>query len=143
MARSRVNLPAQFSFSCQIPVRITDINYAGHVGNDRVLSILHEARMQFFRHWGYTELDFGGVGTIMADVVIEFKSELFYGDVVKASVKAGEFSKIGFELLYKLEKGTEHNWKIAATAKTGMVCFDYEKKKIVAVPWEARKLLSG
>ena len=86
MARIKIELPDTFSFSCQIPVRITDINYGGHVGNDTVLSIIHEARMQFFKKLGYTEMNFAGTGMIMADVAIEFKSELFYGDVVIASV---------------------------------------------------------
>ena len=98
-----IGLPETFSFSCQIPVRITDINYGGHAGNDTILSIIHEARMQFLKSIGYTELHFAGVGMIMSDVSIEFKNELFYGDIVIASVIAGEISRIGFELFYKLE----------------------------------------
>jgi acyl-CoA thioesterase FadM len=100
MTRIKIELPEPFYFSCIIPVRITDINYSGHVGNDTVLSILHEARMQFLKHLGYTEMQFGGAGMIMSDVAIEFKSELFYGDAVIASVKVREISKIGFDLLY-------------------------------------------
>src|SRR5687767_13445490 len=123
MRRLKIQLPDKFSFSCIIPVRITDINYGGHTGNDSVLSILHEARMQFLKSMGYTEMDIGGVGMIMADVSIEFKKELFYGDVITASVTAGEISRIGFELFYKLETGT-----LAVTARTGMICYDYSKK---------------
>ncbi len=143
MARIKIDLPDTFSFSCEIPVRITDINYGGHVGNDTVLTIIHEARMQFFKTLGYTEMNFGGTGMLMADVAIEFKSELFYGDVVIASVAAGEISKVGFELFYKLEKQTGDIKKRVAAAKTGMICYDYEKKKIVAVPEEARVKLIG
>ena len=62
MAKNKILVPGHFNFSCQIPVRITDINYGGHVGNDTVLSIIHEARMQFFKSMGYTEMDFGGDG---------------------------------------------------------------------------------
>lgn len=143
MARIKIDLPDTFSFSCEIPVRITDINYGGHVGNDTVLTIIHEARMQFFKHFGYTEMNFGGKGMLMADVAIKFKSELFYGDVVIASVANGEISKAGFELFYKLEKQTGAIKKLVAAAKTGMICYDYEKKKIVAVPEEARIKLMG
>lgn len=148
MARIKIDLPPLFHFSCPISVRITDINYGGHVGNDTVLSIIHEARMQFFNHLGYTEMQFAGTGMIMADMAIEFKSELFYGDVVIASVAAGEISKIGFDLFYKLETirprlaGHPDDKKIVvAVAKTGMICYDYEKKKIVAVPEEAKTKL--
>ena len=143
MARIKIQLPEIFSFSCRIPVRITDINYGGHVGNDTLLSIIHEARMQYFRKMGYSEMEFAGTGMIMADVAIEFKSELFYGDVVIASVAVGGVSKIGFDLFYKLETlrqalGDNMKKVTVALAKTGMICYDYEKKKIVAVPEEAK-----
>lgn len=146
MARIKIELPQSFSFSCRIPVRITDINYGGHVGNDTVLSIIHEARMQFLQSMGYTEMEFAGAGMIMSDVAIEFKSELFYGDTVIASVVTGEISRIGFDLIYKLETtrpGTEDKKILVAIAKTGMICYDYEKKKIVSVPAEARFKLTG
>lgn len=138
MARIKIQLPEHFRFSCCIPVRITDINYGGHAGNDTILSIIHETRLQFLQSLGYTEMQFAGVGMIMADVAIEFKNEIFYGDTVIASVAPGEISGIGFELVYKLEKKTKDQIKLVAIAKTGMICYNYEKKKIVAVPEEAR-----
>ena len=136
MNRTMINLPASFNFQCLIPVRITDLNYGGHVGNDTVLTIIHEARMQFLANAGYTEMEFGGTGMIMADVAIEFKNELFYGDHVIVSVAAGEFSKIGFDLYYKLEKKSGDKLLRVASAKTGMICYDYDKKKIVSIPAE-------
>ena len=141
MARIKIDLPDSYSFSCQIPVRITDINYGGHVGNDTVLSIIHEARMQFFVNLGYTEMNFAGTGMIMADMAIEYKGELFYGDTVIASMAVGEISKIGFELIYKLEKQIGDKRKLVAAAKTGMICYDYEKKKIAVIPEEGMQKL--
>ncbi|AXY75157.1 thioesterase [Paraflavitalea soli] len=134
MARIKVDLPDQFSFSTIIPVRITDLNYGGHVGNDTVLSLIHEARVQFLQHYGYGELNIEGVGLIMSDAAIEFKQELFYADQVKVAVTANDFSKVSFDLYYKLEKETAGKTILVATAKTGMVCFDYAKKKVAAVP---------
>jgi acyl-CoA thioester hydrolase len=144
MARIKIDLPEKFLFTTKIPVRITDLNYGGHVGNDIVLSIIHEARVQFLQHYGYTELNFAGAGLIMSDVGIEFKNEIFYGEQIKASVTTGEFSKVGFDIFYKLEKETPEKNILLAIAKTGMVCYDYQARKIAAVPEEARgKLLIG
>jgi len=148
MSRIKIERPEQFHFSCLIPVRITDINYGGHVGNDTVLSIIHEARMQFFKYFGYTEMQFAGTGMIMTDAAIEFRNELFYGDMVIASVMAREFTKVGFELLYKLEKETLRQDESAkmvqvVVATTRMVCYNYEKKKIVSVPDEAKVKLTS
>lgn len=142
MARIKIALPEKFSFSCKIPIRITDINYGGHVGNDAFLSIIHEARMQFLQHHGYSEMNLAGVSMIMSDAAIEFKGELLYGDVVTVSVTATDFSKAGFDLVYHLEKITGSDKKTVGTAKTGMICYNYDTKKIVAIPEEAMKKLT-
>lgn len=143
MPRIKIELPERFSFETQIPIRITDLNYGNHVGNDTILSILHEARVQYFQTFGFAELEFAGVGLIMSDVAIEFKNEIFYGEKIIASVTAGAFSKVAFEVFYKLEKQTPQQSRIVvAAAKTGMVCFDYSMKRIVPIPDEARNKLA-
>ncbi|HRP56640.1 thioesterase family protein [Agriterribacter sp.] len=141
MPRIKLELPGHFSFSTKIPVRITDINYGGHAGNDSILAMIHEARIQFLQQYAYNEKDFAGVGLIMNDVAIEFKKELFYGDVADVAVTATAFERVSFDIVYKLN--THRNGKdiTVAAAKTGMVCFDYNSKKITSVPEEARKKL--
>jgi acyl-CoA thioesterase FadM len=137
MARIKIELPGTFTFSTVITVRISDINYGGHVGNDSIMALIHEARIRFFNHHGFTELDMAGVGTIMTDAAIEFKAELFYGEEIKASVVAEEFSNISFELYYKLEKKQADGKLIPVVyAKTGITCFDYSRKKVAALPAE-------
>lgn len=132
MSRAKLDLPKEFNFHVSIPIRITDINYGGHVGNDTVLTLLHEVRMKFLQHHNFSEMDFGGVGMIMRDVTIEFKKELFYGDTVDVYVTITNFSRVGFDVFYKMEKNEA---KIeVAIAKTGMICYDYKMKKIVSVP---------
>ncbi|HMR84968.1 MAG TPA: thioesterase family protein [Niabella sp.] len=137
MARIKVLLPEHFTFSTPIPVRITDINYGGHVGNDALLSIIHEARLQFLSHHGYSEMNMEGTGLIMADAAIEFKAEAFYGDILTASVGANDFTRIGFDLCYKLEKNVDGKMLTVAVAKTGMVCYNYDQKKVAAIPASA------
>lgn len=137
MARLKIELPEKFPFTTEIPVRITDLNYGNHVGNDAILSIIHEARMQFLKHFGYTEMEFGGAGMIMSEVEIAFKNELYYGEVVTVSVAAAQLTRIGFDLLYRLEKINAGQKVLVAAARTGMVCYDYKLKKIVNLPGEA------
>jgi len=142
MDRVKLKLIEQFSFSTIISIRITDINYGGHVGNDSFLSLIHEARQQFLHHFNYSELAFEGTSLIMCDVSIEFKKELHYGDQVKVSVGATAFDKIGFDLHYLLEVHKKGEVFLAAKAKTGMMCYDYSAKKKVPVPIEASGKLS-
>jgi acyl-CoA thioesterase FadM len=143
MSRIPIKLPEPFIFTCTIPVRITDINYGGHLGNDSLLGIIHEARMQFLASLGYSEMEFGGTGMIMSDAAIEFKGELFYGDILIVSISVGEISRVGFELFYKLEKQIPEKKVVVAIARTGMICYDYKVKKIVSVPADARVKLLG
>ena len=139
--RIKIQLPEHFNFSTNIPIRITDVNYGGHVGNDSVLSLIHEARMHYLEHIQYTELKFEGVSLIMGDAIIEFKSELFYGEQLKVYVAVNNISKVSFDIYYKLVKGNDET--VIALAKTGMVCYDYSKKKVVSVPDAARKKLES
>jgi YbgC/YbaW family acyl-CoA thioester hydrolase len=143
MERIRINLPDSFSFSTNIQIRITDVNYGGHVGNDSFLSLVHEARLQFLASRGFSEMDMMGVGLIMADAGIEFKKEMAYGDMVKISVAATNFDRIGFDLFYLLEVEKDGVTTIAGKAKTGMMCFDYTNKKKAAIPAAAIKLLQS
>lgn len=143
MARIKISIPDKTFFTTDIPVRITDLNYGNHVGNDTILSMIHEARVQYLSSLEYSELNLGGTSLIMGDVAIEFKAELFYGDIIKASVCADEFTRVGFDLYYKLEKKNGDKTILVATAKTGMVCFDYNTRKVTKVPDEAVKKLSA
>lgn len=137
MDRVKLKLPANFNFSTLIKIRITDLNYGGHVGNDSFLSLIHEARQQFFNSFGYSELKIEGASLIMADAVIEFKKELNYGDEVKISVAAEGFDKFGFDVFYKLEIVNADTPVLAGKAKTGMICYDYETKKLIPLPEKA------
>lgn len=140
MARIKIDLPEKFIFSTEIAVRIDDINYGGHLGNDSILSLIHEARLRFLKNFGYSELEIGGASLIMGDVAIVFKSEGFHEDIITIEVTANDFSNFGFDLFYKLTN--KKTRKDIAYAKTGMVCFDYKNRKVMKVPEEFKKAVS-
>lgn len=143
MNRIKLILPDHFSFSAILTIRITDLNYGGHVGNDTFLSLIHEARQQFLRSHGYEELSIAGTGLIMADVAIEFKRELNYADTVRISVAAANFDRLGFDLYYLIEQMNDNEPVLAGRAKTGMMCYDYTQKKKVSLPEEVVRKLSS
>ncbi|TAH03241.1 MAG: thioesterase [Sphingobacteriales bacterium] len=142
MSRVKLIMPETFSFTVQIPVRITDINYGGHVGNDAILSLIHEARLQYLQHLGYTELNLQGLGLLMSDAAIEFKHELFYGNNLSIAVAAADISRSSFNLYYKMETAKDDKVVVVALVKTGMICYDYAAKKVATIPDEVRKSLS-
>ncbi len=143
MERVKINLPETFTFSTTINIRITDLNYGNHVGNDSFLSLIHEARVQFLQLKGFGEMNVEGLGLIMADVSIEFKKELHYGNAVKISVAATHFDRIGFDIFYLLEVIKGDIVTVAGKAKTGMMCYDYTNKKKASLPQEAIEKLQS
>ena len=137
MARIKLQFTSEFLFSTTIPVRITDLNYGNHLANDKVLSILHEARIQFLNHYGFSEMDLAGVACSMADVAIEYKNQAFYGDQLIIEIGVQDFERVSFDIFYRISTSE----KLIAVAKTGIVTFDYHKNKVVAIPHEVRKKL--
>lgn len=132
MARIKIELPQRFHFSTEMPIRIGDINYGGHLGNDAVLSLVHEARVRFLKHFGYSELDIEGSGIMMSDAAIVYKAEGFHGDVLVVDVAVGEFQNAGCDIFYRLTK--KEAGEEIARVKTGIVFYDYKLRKTVAVP---------
>ncbi len=132
MGRIKLEIPEAFSFSTEITVRITDLNYGGHLGNADTLVLIHEARVRFLTSHGYSEIDVEGYGTIMLDAVIQFKSQAFAGDLLTIEVAAGAFSRIGCDIFYRLTN--KESGAVVAVAKTGISVFDYEKQKRVSPP---------
>ncbi|RZK16406.1 MAG: thioesterase [Hymenobacter sp.] len=141
MARVKLALPATFLFSITLPVRITDLNYGGHLGNDALLSLLHEARVQFLASLGVKELDTATqLGFIMADVAVEYKAEAFYGDELHIEVGVNDPNKYGFDIVYLIKNQVERE---VARAKTGMLAFDYNTRKLRALPVEVAAQVAG
>ena len=131
MARIKLDLPEQFIFETSIKVRIGDINYGGHLGNDAVLSLMHEARFRFFNSLGYKdEISIDGVGTIQADTAIVYKGEAFHGDEISVKIAVQDISRKSFDVFYALSCGG----KEIARAKTGIVMFDYSEGKVCNIP---------
>ena len=141
MARIKIEIPEKFFFKTEVSVRITDINYGGHLGNDSLLSIIHEARVRFLKHLGYTEIDVEGSGIIMSDVAIQYKAESFYGDELIIEIGVMDFSKIGCDIVYRISN--KNFKKEIALAKTGIVFFDYKNKKVVDVPDKFKSKVEG
>jgi len=143
MARIKITFPDHFIATLTIPVRITDINYGDHVGNDAFVAIVHEARMQWLQQHGYTELQVEGIGLIMSDLAVEFKNESFYGDVIEVKIAADEISRVSFELYYQLTTKRNDTTILLASAKTGMVCYDYAAKKVAGIPEKLKAILQA
>ena len=142
MAKLKIIIPENKISTFTIPVRISDINYGNHVGNDAIVSIIHEARVQWLSQHHFTELNIGDIGLIMSDLEIEFKKESFYGDIIEVRLSIGEISKKSFEIYYQLYAKRNDERILLAIAKTGIVCYNYLNKKVVTIPDILKNILT-
>lgn len=128
MSRTRLDEQPFYEFSCTITLQPRDINYGGHLGNDSLVSLLGTARAGMFRSVGLSEgnLGDGRTGIIMADLTVSFKAEAFMFDELQIDTHVGEIGHSGFRIFHRVRKGQT----IIAFAETGMVAFDYAKRKI-------------
>ena len=132
MARVKLDLPNDFLFSTELDVRVSDINYGNHVGNDRMVSLLHEARLRFLRSHDFGEFNIAGLGIMVTDVVVSFLAESFVGEHLTIHVGLTDFNKYGCDVYYRIENHAQD--KVVAKAKTGIVFFDYDERKIARIP---------
>jgi acyl-CoA thioester hydrolase len=132
MGRIKLTMPDEYVFQTEIDIRIGDINYGGHLANDAVLSIAHEARLRFLASHNYSEKNVEGLGLIMTDAAIVYKSEAFYGDRLFIEIAVNDISRLGFDLFYRMKNAAAN--QDVAFAKTGLVFFDYALHKIGATP---------
>ncbi len=129
-----------FSFYTEIEIRISDINYGGHLGNDRYLSLFHDARIRYLNQFGYSEYDIGNnIGIIMAESHINYKAEAFLGDILDIGVRINEIGKVKFLMEYIIIRLSDN--KTIATGYTKMGSFNYKSKKTAKIPQEFKEKL--
>ena len=132
MARIVIDLPERFAFSTELTVYLSHINYGNHLDNALLLTLVSEARLRFLKSLGYTELDVEGVGIIVADAAVQYKSEAFHGEVLVAAMTPVDFNKYGCDLVWRLSE--KDSGREVARGKTGIVFFDYTSRKMAPVP---------
>ena len=132
MPRVRLDLPDRFLFSTDVALRVSDINYGGHLGNDAVLALAQEARVRFLRSHGWSEKDVAGVGIIMTDAVVVYRSEAFHGDILTIDVAVEDLQQLGCDFLFRMVN--KDSGREVARVKTGIAFFDYTRHRPAPVP---------
>lgn len=133
MSRVKLSLPTSFPFSTTVQVRVTDLNYGNHLANDAIVSYLHVARIHLLESMNLSELNIGdGVSLIQGDLAVVYKSEGFLSDQIEIGISVQDLSNSSFNIVYRLFNSTQG--KELAHAKTGMVCFNYDTRKVQPIP---------
>jgi len=111
-------------------VRVGDINYGGHMGNDRALLLFHDARIYFLEERGFSEGNIGGPGLIMGDAHVYFKKEAFMGDELKVYIHIEDLRDLSFVMHYSVMRDDVQ----VMHGHTRMIAFDYNSRRIAKIP---------
>ena len=133
MSRRIISLPEKFHFTTKYTVLFSDINGANHMGADRVLPITSEAQLRFIKSLGYKNaVLFEDAGLIMVHSEVQYISETDYADELIIDLAVDNMNEKSLDFVYRIfnvNKNLE-----TARIKTSMLFFDYDEKKVVAIP---------
>ena len=130
----KIDLPDRWVHETHVTVRVTDLNYGNHLANQNILTYAQEARVAYFGAFGQSELKFGGHSLIQADAAVIYKGEGFYGDHIRIRTSARVQGRSSFDIYYLMERLSDG--KPIAEVRTGMVCYDYDNKRVVPIAEE-------
>ncbi len=115
-------------FSVDYKVTVSDINYGGHMGNERALLLFQQARIDLFKSLGVSEINVGdNIGTIQKDAHVYYRAEIYLGDKLKITIKGVEIKKTSINFIYIVKNESD---KVVLEGSTTIVGFDYERKRV-------------
>ena len=128
-------------FSIKYKIKQEDINYGGHVGNERALLFFQMIRINFFESLGLSELNIGdGIGVIQRNSYVEYNKELFLNDEITIKITKIELEKTKFNFNYEIYNQED---KLAINGSTLLLAYNYKEKKLKKVPEIFRKKVKG
>ena len=119
--------------SSEYVVGVGDINYGRHMGNDKALQVFHDARINFLKHFGLTELNIGdGLGLILVEANVKYMKEVLMHNVLETEVWVSEVEGLKWTISYETKRLEDNT--IVFTGTTAMLCYNYDKKKVSKIP---------
>jgi len=120
-------------FSSTYVVTIGDINYGGHLGNERALLIFQDARIRFLEHLGFAERNIGeGVGIVVVESGCSYLRQVFLHEELDVHIEIEEMAGKKFTLRYTVFRGGDGEKVI--TGFTVILAYNYSLRKVVQLP---------
>lgn len=141
MARIRLHEQEHYEFRYSVTLQPRDINHAGHLGNDVLISLIGAARARLMRSLDLTEVNLGDgrTGIVMGDMAVNYKAEAFMFDELLIETHIEEITRKGFRLFHRVTRGGD----LVALVETGVAAFDYPTRKVAPVPERFLRALSA
>ena len=134
MPRVKLDELPSYEFQHHLTVRATDINNAGHLGNEALLGLVNKARAQFLKQLKFNAIiqDDQHIGVIIADLVVNFRAEAFAQDQLTIDCQIGEMGERSFRLFHRIRRAEQ----VIALVDVGTVAYDYLAGEVILLPQE-------
>ena len=132
MPRVIFELPDHFAFSTEVQIYISHVNQGGHLDNAQLLSLVSEARLRFFQEIGFPEPELPDVSIVVGDIVAQYKSEGFHGEVMCIRMTPADFNRYGFDLVFSVTEKSQS--REVARGKTGIAFVSKTSRSVVPIP---------
>ncbi len=114
-------------------VRVGDINYGGHMGNDKALLLFQDARIKFLASIGFSEMNIGDeAGIIMSEAHVYYKKEIFLYDRLSVNISVSSVTSSSFTMNYAVVRESDNAEVLQGSTK--LIAFNYAKKRIMRLP---------
>jgi len=125
-----------FRFSTEVPLRWVDIDSWGVLNNAVYLSLMEQARYEYFGKLGLLEA--GQVGFVLAEATVRFLRPGRMGMRPSVSARTSRLGNSSFEMEYEVRAGAE----LLATGKAALVYVD-AALKARPIPAAARRAIAA
>lgn len=118
-------------FKYQTFVRVGDLNYGNHLAHDKLITILHDARVCFFKEYQLQEINIENqYSLLVTSLTVNYISQAYLGDIISVIIFCDDIKNASFELKYKVSNQDS----VVALCSTTLVCYNQEKRRPDKIP---------
>jgi acyl-CoA thioester hydrolase len=129
-----------FPFATALTVRWRDVDALSHVNNAVYFTYLEQARIAYLRHLGLIPEEPRGVGIIIAEATCRYLSPLRLAENVTIDIRVSRIRNTSFTFEYRVNGD---DGRLAATAQTVQVCYDYVAARPIRMPSHWRETITA
>jgi len=111
----------------------------GHVNHAVYFTYLEQCRLTFWRE--LTGWPSPHTRVILARAECDYRAPAHFGDELEVRLNVAEIGRSSFVLVYEIVAVATA--RVIANGKTVMVSYDYDARRAVPLPADARALLAG
>ena len=129
-----------FTVVFDLSPRFRDTDAMGHINNAVYVTYLEVARQEYWKRFN-REQDYRRVPFILANVVIDFRSEALVNELLEVATRCDWIGTRSFAFAYEVRE--KESRRLVVEATTVQVCYDYEAKRSIPMPVELRRKIEA